>query len=157
GLSYAAVLALVHTWTVNPGPISTSRRTAFGLVAATLVSYAGTYLAVLFLPQKVFVPAVVLEDPQEPVPSGGLDTPNPHPNSVQPVVAAAPTSTPDAVGDVAPERELTRDKDGAVVPSGRVPGQLAPPITRNDDFYVVTKNAAGDPLLRTSDWRLLVD
>ena len=31
------------------------------------------------------------------------------------------------------------------------------PITSNDDFYVVTKNAAGDPIIHPAAWRILVD
>jgi DMSO/TMAO reductase YedYZ molybdopterin-dependent catalytic subunit len=54
-------------------------------------------------------------------------------------------------------RELQRDKDGAVLPSGRAAGQLASVITSNENFYVVTKNAAGDPSLHPGDWHLLVD
>ncbi|MDQ3810504.1 MAG: molybdopterin-dependent oxidoreductase, partial [Chloroflexota bacterium] len=54
-------------------------------------------------------------------------------------------------------RALRRDKDGAVVPSGRPVGELAPEITTNDAFYVVTKNAGGDPSIEPEDWRLLVD
>jgi DMSO/TMAO reductase YedYZ molybdopterin-dependent catalytic subunit len=30
-------------------------------------------------------------------------------------------------------------------------------ITANDDFYIVTKNAAGDPVVRPESWRLIVD
>jgi DMSO/TMAO reductase YedYZ molybdopterin-dependent catalytic subunit len=52
---------------------------------------------------------------------------------------------------------LSRDQDGAVLPSGRTPGRLAPEITPIEDFYVVTKNAAGDPVMHPDDWRLLVD
>jgi DMSO/TMAO reductase YedYZ molybdopterin-dependent catalytic subunit len=44
-----------------------------------------------------------------------------------------------------------------VLPSGRRPGQLAGPITNNEDFYIVTKNAAGDPVVHPDDWRLVVD
>jgi len=44
-----------------------------------------------------------------------------------------------------------------VLQSGRAAGQLAPAITSNRDFYIVTKNAGGDPSLRPGDWRLLVD
>jgi DMSO/TMAO reductase YedYZ molybdopterin-dependent catalytic subunit len=43
------------------------------------------------------------------------------------------------------------------LPSGRRPGQLAEPTTSNDNFYIVTKNAAGDPVIRPEDWRLVVD
>ena len=44
-----------------------------------------------------------------------------------------------------------------MLPSGRPAGQLASEITANTDFYVVTKNAGGDPDLKAEDWRLLVD
>ncbi|HEX2186068.1 MAG TPA: molybdopterin-dependent oxidoreductase, partial [Chloroflexota bacterium] len=54
-------------------------------------------------------------------------------------------------------RQLKRDNDGAVLPSGRPRGELAQPITSNDDFYIVTKNAAGDPVLHAEEWRLRVD
>jgi DMSO/TMAO reductase YedYZ molybdopterin-dependent catalytic subunit len=30
-------------------------------------------------------------------------------------------------------------------------------ITDNEKFYIVTKNAAGDPMIRPSDWRLRID
>jgi len=54
-------------------------------------------------------------------------------------------------------RALSRDQDGAVLPSGRPRGQLAEAITSNADFYVVTKNAAGDPIIHPAAWRILVD
>jgi DMSO/TMAO reductase YedYZ molybdopterin-dependent catalytic subunit len=44
-----------------------------------------------------------------------------------------------------------------VLPSGRAAGQLASAVTSNRDFYIVTKNAAGDPVLRPGEWRLRVD
>jgi DMSO/TMAO reductase YedYZ molybdopterin-dependent catalytic subunit len=52
---------------------------------------------------------------------------------------------------------MKRDKDGAVLPAGRRQGELTDLITSNDDFYVVTKNAAGDPVLQAASWRLRVD
>ena len=54
-------------------------------------------------------------------------------------------------------RFVKRDQDGVVLPSGRRKGELTDLITSNDDFYIVSKNAGGDPLLRGADWRLLVD
>jgi DMSO/TMAO reductase YedYZ molybdopterin-dependent catalytic subunit len=62
-----------------------------------------------------------------------------------------------ALPEPAVSRQLVRDKDGAVLPSNRVPGQLADPVTLNPDFYVVTKNAGGDPFIHPADWHLLVD
>jgi DMSO/TMAO reductase YedYZ molybdopterin-dependent catalytic subunit len=44
-----------------------------------------------------------------------------------------------------------------VVTPGRPPGELAEPITATDAFYIVTKNAGGDPALRAADWRLRID
>src|SRR5205085_5778734 len=100
---------------------------------------------------------------QEPVPSGGIELPNPHPQAVATNVTAPMAATPVAAAQTAPglpeppgERQLERDKDGAVVRSGRQPGQLAGSITSNADFYVVTKNAGGDPVLHPQDCRLLV-
>jgi DMSO/TMAO reductase YedYZ molybdopterin-dependent catalytic subunit len=52
---------------------------------------------------------------------------------------------------------LVRDKDGAALPSGRKAGQLADLVTPNNDFYIVTKNAGGDPLLDVDQWRLRID
>jgi DMSO/TMAO reductase YedYZ molybdopterin-dependent catalytic subunit len=43
------------------------------------------------------------------------------------------------------------------LPSGRRPGELADAITTTDNFYIVTKNAGGDPLIHPDDWRLVVD
>jgi DMSO/TMAO reductase YedYZ molybdopterin-dependent catalytic subunit len=54
-------------------------------------------------------------------------------------------------------RQLTRDQDGAILSSGRGPGELPELITSNESFYIVTKNAGGDPLLHPDTWRLVVD
>jgi DMSO/TMAO reductase YedYZ molybdopterin-dependent catalytic subunit len=44
-----------------------------------------------------------------------------------------------------------------VLPSGRQTDDVSALITGNNDFYIVTKNAAGDPMLRVADWRLRID
>jgi DMSO/TMAO reductase YedYZ molybdopterin-dependent catalytic subunit len=44
-----------------------------------------------------------------------------------------------------------------VLPSGRRPGELPDLVTTNENFYIVTKNAGGDPVIHPSDWRLVVD
>src|SRR5207248_2742662 len=111
------------------------------------------------------VETLMLSDPQEPVPSGGLDPPNPHPNVVAAQTPGDPVPTPQspampdraALPEPSASRQLTRDTDGAVLPSGRRPGQLAEGTTRTTDFYIVTKNAAGDPIIHPEDWRLLID
>jgi DMSO/TMAO reductase YedYZ molybdopterin-dependent catalytic subunit len=186
-LTYSAVLGLAHIWarkqaTEWDGPRAliseldwegadswegVPRRAALGLLGAAGLAYAGTFAAVAFLPKSGRAASVVLIDPQEPLPSGGIDPPNPHPNLVGtplPSTGAAtatgerPASAdPGGLPEPTSLRQLARDKDGAVLPSGRRPGELAPAITSNDAFYIVTKNAGGDPIIHPQDWRLLVD
>jgi len=132
------------------------------------------------------VTRVVVLDPQEPVPSGGLD-PRPHPlgqATAEPTPSApTPTETtatattrpataaaaPSAVPTTAPTprptatparpavRALARDKDGAVVAAARKPGELAELITPAGTHYVVSKNPVADPTVKLEDWRLVVD
>jgi DMSO/TMAO reductase YedYZ molybdopterin-dependent catalytic subunit len=171
-LTYVAAVGAVRLWVVSRseaeswGPprlpsTSVDRRAALGLLGAAGVAYVGTYAASLLLPRNRGVASVILADPQEPVPSGGLDEPNPHPNLVGAPDPAATTVATTASSSDLPEpttvRQLARDKDGAVLPGGRKPGQFSELITSNDAFYIVTKNAAGDPIMHPQDWRLVVD
>jgi DMSO/TMAO reductase YedYZ molybdopterin-dependent catalytic subunit len=172
GLTYASVLAIARYVAAKPsqapalarldGDVFT-RRAAAGLVASASLAWVGTVLAVRLLPKRSTAATVILTDPQEPVPSGGLDAPNPHPNAVaspgpqNPAPDTAVQAGRSALPEPAGVRQLARDQDGAVLPSGRPPGSLASAITRTDDFYIVTKNAAGDPTIHPGDWRLLVD
>jgi DMSO/TMAO reductase YedYZ molybdopterin-dependent catalytic subunit len=55
-----------------------------------------------------------------------------------------------------PPRRLKRDINGATLPAGRRPGELTDLVTSNDDFYVVSKNAAGDPVQSAEHWRLRI-
>jgi DMSO/TMAO reductase YedYZ molybdopterin-dependent catalytic subunit len=119
-----------------------TRRSALYLVGAALWAYAGTFVFAALGPRMRY-PEVRLIDPQVPLPSGGIDPPEPHPYPVQ----TPPPGT----------RQLVRDKDGGVLASGRRRGELASLVTNNDDFYVVTKNAVADPDLRVEQWRLVVD
>jgi DMSO/TMAO reductase YedYZ molybdopterin-dependent catalytic subunit len=155
GLIHGAPPPAVHRgelWTSVP-----SRRTALLLMGGALTSYLATLAVVRLGPKTQFQQVIVL-DPQQPVPSGGVDPAHPHPEAVttsapsttQPVGAAGPYEPP-------PVRALRRDQDGAVLPSGRRPGELAELITDNDDFYIVTKNATGDPAPVAAQWRLVID
>jgi DMSO/TMAO reductase YedYZ molybdopterin-dependent catalytic subunit len=173
-LVYSGVLALaglaIDRWPdVNAPPRRTSRRALVTLLGASVGSLITTYIVVLTGPRQTLTSVRVL-DPQEPVPSGGIDRPQPHPevvNTPPPVAAqstdAAPAAAPTAVvrdsqlPQPAPSRSLRRDQDGALMPSGRSKGELTPLITPTEDFYVVTKNAAGDPIVRPEDWRLRID
>jgi DMSO/TMAO reductase YedYZ molybdopterin-dependent catalytic subunit len=70
---------------------------------------------------------------------------------------AEPTTTPEPLPNPPPPRRLAREKDGALTAAGRLKGELATPITANDDFYIVTKNAVADPIVDVASWRLIVD
>jgi DMSO/TMAO reductase YedYZ molybdopterin-dependent catalytic subunit len=56
-----------------------------------------------------------------------------------------------------PPRNLTRGTDGSLLGAARTAGTLSPGITSNDAFYIVTKNAAGDPNIDASTWRMVID
>ncbi len=179
GLLYGAVLSIVRVLAIEPehedvrvpiGPVTRvpPRRWAIGVMGSTVAAFAATYISDVLLPHRSGLPAVVVADPQEPVPSGGLDEPNPHPNVVgtpapvaaaptAPAPSAAPTRPASSLPEPAATRALSRDQDGAVLPSGRRPGQLADAITSNENFYIVTKNAGGDPVVHPDEWRLVVD
>jgi DMSO/TMAO reductase YedYZ molybdopterin-dependent catalytic subunit len=171
-LSYSTVLALIRAWLIAGAGFDSlptvpvrDRRTLLTMLGGAGAAYAGTYASNMLRPASTRAPSILLVDPQDPVPSGGLDPLNPHPQAVPSPAAPAqapPTPTPGAsalpgLPEPRSARDLPRDKDGAVLPSGRPAGQLASAITSNYDFYVVTKNAGGDPILHPGDWRLLVD
>jgi DMSO/TMAO reductase YedYZ molybdopterin-dependent catalytic subunit len=100
-------------------------------------------------PTVVAPPATVAERPIAPAPAATPTAP------VQPTATPRPSLAEQF--QPAPLRRLTRDSDGAVLASGRRPGQLAEAITATDDFYVVSKNAVQDPQLSPDEWRLRVD
>jgi DMSO/TMAO reductase YedYZ molybdopterin-dependent catalytic subunit len=159
-LTYAAALVAMQvrfgllgglTWKGSP-PVSQrrtpsaaeplTRRAALALAGSAVMAYGATLLLNALGPSRRY-PAARAIDPQVPLPSGGLDPPEPHP---YPVLTPAPGT-----------RQLIRDKDGAVLTAGRQRGELATQMTTNNDFYVVTKNAVADPALATDQWRLVVD
>jgi DMSO/TMAO reductase YedYZ molybdopterin-dependent catalytic subunit len=165
-LVYSTVLTLTRVFVLMPQPYDLGRRWALSLMGGSAAVLAAAYLVEALFPHRTGLPTIVVADPQEPVPSGGVDPPNPHPNVAAPAPPveapsrSEPTPRPTAASSL-PEppdaRELARDRDGAVLASGRRTGELAEPLTSNASFYVVTKNAAGDPILHPDDWRLVVD
>ena len=170
-LAYAATLEIFAAWQRAAARYKTilqlparDRRTLLTVIGGAGLAYVATYASSLLVPDTGRAPSILLVDPQEPVPSGGIEPPEPHPQAVSPPVSQARAATPTAVPNArpalpepGPERDLQRDKDGAVLPSGRPPGEPASAITSNADFYIVTKNAGGDPVLHPDGWRLLVD
>jgi DMSO/TMAO reductase YedYZ molybdopterin-dependent catalytic subunit len=85
----------------------------------------------------------------------------PHALSTPTAIAiAADTPTPAPTVETLPapaDRVLQRSQDGSLTAAGRPHGTLAPPITANHDFYVVTKNAVADPVVDAAGWRLIID
>jgi DMSO/TMAO reductase YedYZ molybdopterin-dependent catalytic subunit len=166
-LAYSAVLAIARLASdLSHAQIESSRRLAVLGAAGTLAAFLGAVLLPSIGFRRAAGPSLAL-DPQEPVPSGGLDPPAPHPEVVGTTPdVATPEATPTTAAPARPGQEypepraarpMKRDKDGAVLPAGRRKGELTDLITSNDDFYIVTKNAAGDPMIRAADWRLLID
>src|SRR5207247_4165773 len=84
----------------------------------------------------------------------GATTPTPRPPPL-PTPALPPTAEP--LPNPPPARRVARDKDGALTAAGRPKGELAPPITANEDFYVFTKNAVADPIVDAASWRIFID
>jgi DMSO/TMAO reductase YedYZ molybdopterin-dependent catalytic subunit len=79
------------------------------------------------------------------------------PPTPPPAPAAVATPTLEPLPNPPPPRRVARDKDGALTAAGRPKGELAPPITANEDFYIVTKNAIADPLVDVASWRIVID
>jgi DMSO/TMAO reductase YedYZ molybdopterin-dependent catalytic subunit len=140
-----------------------SRRLAVLGLGGTVATLVAVYLVPLVGRHTSSMPVMIL-DPQQPVPSGGVGPPSSHPelaggNAKLPPAeqATLPAEPTPSIPEPRATRFVKRDQDGAVLPSGRRKGELTDLITSNDDFYIVSKNAGGDPMLRGADWRLLVD
>jgi DMSO/TMAO reductase YedYZ molybdopterin-dependent catalytic subunit len=143
--------------------VNTSRRSAAIMLVGALTGLAGATLLRELAPRASGLPVRAL-DPQEPVPSGGVEPPNPHPEHLalpQPAIAAPAELDSPPPASRLPEppdsKPLSRDDGGGVATGGRKPGELAAPITSTDAFYIVTKNPAGDPVLHPESWRLRID
>src|SRR6266851_3256300 len=101
GLMYGAVLTLIRVYLVPrrtgddirlPGGQEVpARRYALSLFGGSVAVLAVSYVLELLVPHRTGLPTIVVADPQEPVPSGGLNEANPHPNAVSsPSAVAAP-------------------------------------------------------------------
>jgi DMSO/TMAO reductase YedYZ molybdopterin-dependent catalytic subunit len=74
-----------------------------------------------------------------------------------PSVPPGPTAAPAGFPTPPPAPALARDQEGSLTAARRPPGTLAPAITSNQDFYIVTKNAVADPVVDPNGWRLIID
>lgn len=154
---------------------SAGRRVLFAGVAVSAMSFVVTLVAgrssgkiVSNLP-VASAPTAALPTPAPTASVAPTPAPAPAPagapaTTVTPAPTSAPTTAPAAkptatagYADAPPERPLPRDKDGTLLAVKRAKGELQPLVQQNTDFYVVTKNAAGDPVLNIDGWRLIID
>ncbi|MBV8083636.1 MAG: molybdopterin-dependent oxidoreductase [Chloroflexi bacterium] len=170
GLAYACCLLAARLGPAAPSEAASGAETRrvflTGVASAAVAFVATTFVGrsagriVSALPQASLpVPANPAPAPSEAAPAG---TSEPASTALPSVSAAAvatppPSATANPYPQPPPERALARDKDGALLAVNRPKGQLQASITPNEDFYTVTKNAAGDPILQAQDWRLIVD
>jgi DMSO/TMAO reductase YedYZ molybdopterin-dependent catalytic subunit len=172
GLLYAVCLIAGEVLSARPIPThalhatTTSTRRAFvaglgGSAVAFVVTLwfgrsAGTVVSAL---PMASVPE--LEPDPTPAPVEAVTSPTPVSTPVVeaavPVSTPVPSPTPDPYPDPPPERAVARNKDGALLAVNRPRGELQVLVTQNADFYTVTKNAGGDPILSARDWRLVID
>ena len=171
-VSFGLALAIARTWIdVDGDPERTltlpalQRRALLGALGGTGAAYVAAFASGMLLPSSARAPAIVLLDPQEPVPSGGLDEPNPHPQVVSaPVAQPAAAPTPTVAANATPAlpkpvaaRTLQRDKDGAVChPVGR-PVSLRPRSPATTTSTSSPRTPAATRCCIADDWRLLVD
>jgi DMSO/TMAO reductase YedYZ molybdopterin-dependent catalytic subunit len=153
----------------RPAAGSQERRPFLVGLAGLLASYAATaWLGRQGTAQVSNLPLATLKPPPatpSPVAQAAPTVPpGVAPGTMVAVASPPPTAVATAAAQAsaglpvpAPARELSRDKDGSLTAAGRKPGELAPLITSNESFYIVTKNAGGDPVIKPEVWRLIVD
>jgi DMSO/TMAO reductase YedYZ molybdopterin-dependent catalytic subunit len=164
-LGYASVLAagrlLVGRGQLERGRMATERRALLTGVAATIAAlglarYVGRDGGVVTSSLPLAAPPTPRPSAAPPSTAAALRA-TAQPTGVPTPRLAAATPTPEPLPVPIAERPLVRNKDGALTAAGRAPGSLAPAITANEDFYIVTKNAVGDPVVDPGGWRLIVD
>jgi DMSO/TMAO reductase YedYZ molybdopterin-dependent catalytic subunit len=132
---------------------------AFGFARATAAAGGGTQQSSLPLaaaPTRAPVPSPTMTPALE-----QAATSVPNSSALSPTLAVVPpTQTAFAAAGYPtppPVRSLARDQEGSLTAAARPSGSLAPQITRNQDFYIVTKNAVADPVADANSWRLIID
>jgi DMSO/TMAO reductase YedYZ molybdopterin-dependent catalytic subunit len=167
-LAYASVLVAAHLLLLEAEPIkrgqpAEDRRALLAGLAGTLgaLGVAGVIGRDGSIVASNLPLASAPTRAPAPLPTPGAAT------TEEPTVAPRPVATPTAATIVntsiaqplplPADRALARNQDGALTAAGRPSGTLAPRITANQDFFVVTKNAVGDPVVDAAGWRLIVD
>jgi DMSO/TMAO reductase YedYZ molybdopterin-dependent catalytic subunit len=158
-LVYGALLiaAMAVSAAINPVRVSvpgySSTRRDFGIAA---IGAIGSWLAALWLGRSGAGGTNNLPLAQAPT-----ATPQPvigtTPDAAPAQGAAPATATPELLPMPAAARKLERDKDGSLTAAQRPKGTLPEPISTNEQFYVVTKNAVADPVIDPTGWSLIID
>ncbi|HEV7216246.1 MAG TPA: molybdopterin-dependent oxidoreductase [Chloroflexota bacterium] len=182
GMAYASVLLaselISPAWLARRGPSVDSaengvRRVLIASLAISAVSFVMTLVAgrssgriVSTLPvaaaptASIPTPLPTVAAPPAPAitPAGvAAPTVTPAPTSAPTVAPTAKATPASGYAEAPPERPLPRDKDGTLLAVKRTKGEIQALTQLNSDFYVVTKNAAGDPVLNIDGWRLIID
>jgi DMSO/TMAO reductase YedYZ molybdopterin-dependent catalytic subunit len=161
-------VSLSRQSTPTPPPVRERRTLLVGLAGAAL---AGGLAALVGRQGGLVASSLPLASAPTPgapeQPRAAEAAPTPPSSAALTRQSASPNAAGAPAGATAPEaaafpnppvsRRLTRDQDGSITAAGRPKGQLASPITTNDDFYVVTKNAVADPVVDAAMWRLVID
>jgi len=109
------------------------------------------------LPPTQTPPVIMQPTPPPVLPTQQLPTATASSVPRPPTLTVPPTVIVGQYPEPPRPRQIPRGQDGAALAVSRPKGQQQTIVTPNDDFYVVTKNAAGDPLLTSRDWRLIID
>lgn len=170
-LAYATVLIIGRLFSLGAPSVrpqaNAERRALLGSLGATVVALALARvvgreggLVASSLPQAVAPTAQPTPEAESPTAAAAVTTATTAEAGASTATAVpqpAATATPEPLPNPPPPRPLARDKDGSLTAAGRPKGELAQPITPNDNFYVVTKNAVADPVVDAASWRLVID
>ncbi len=74
-----------------------------------------------------------------------------------PAASSAGSAAADPYPKPPPPQPVKRDKEGAMISTPHPKGEIVAPITPNQQFYIVTKNASGDPLIDPATWRVILE
>ncbi|HYW87549.1 MAG TPA: molybdopterin-dependent oxidoreductase [Chloroflexota bacterium] len=167
-LAYASVLVAAHVLLLEAKPImrgqpAEDRRALLAGLAATLGALGvarviGRDGGIVASNLPLASPPIRAPAPLRTPDAATAAEPTSAPRPVATPTVAASVNTPIAEPLPVPaDRQLARNQDGSLTAAGRPSGTIAPRITANQDFFVVTKNAVGDPLVDAAGWRLIVD
>jgi len=134
-----------------PTPPAPATRPAIASVPSTATAVPDTATAAIAQPTTAPAATTTAAVTASPTPAAALPVATPTPAAPQPTPTITIPPAP------SPERQLSRNKDGVLAGAVPPPGEVAPLYTPNGTFYITTKNAAGDPVVDPTKWRLAID